>query len=144
MVGIQSSIIMFPINLLIVSIFRNTRPREKTAKAEGLKQGNTVKVSPSQTTSPHKEIKHITPDTVIKDIKRITQSLSKAMKSPMPHFELHPSQQPDINTLLSLVEDIIRHQNKTAADFYSNCSKKDTNMILSLGAVNLQGELYFY
>ncbi|MEQ2165151.1 hypothetical protein GOODEAATRI_014066 [Goodea atripinnis] len=66
MVGIQSSIIMFPINLLIVSIFRNTRPREKTAKAEGLKQGNTVKVSPSQTTSPHKEIKHITPDTVIK------------------------------------------------------------------------------
>ncbi|MEQ2239228.1 hypothetical protein ILYODFUR_002316, partial [Ilyodon furcidens] len=138
MIGIQSSIIMFPINLLIVSIFRNTRPREKTAKAEGLKQGNTVKVSPSQTTSPHKEIKHITPDTVIKDIKRITHSLSKAMKSPMPHFELHPGQQADINTLLSLVEDIIRHQNKTAGDFYSNCSKKDTNMILSLGAVNLQ------
>ncbi|KAK5620417.1 hypothetical protein CRENBAI_024454 [Crenichthys baileyi] len=138
MVGIQSSIIMFPINLLIVSIFRNTRPREKTAKAQGSKQGNTVRVSPSQTTSPHKEIKHITPDTVIKDIKRITQSLSKAMKSPMPHFELHPGQQADINTLLSLVEDIIRHQNKTAGDFYSNCSRKDTNMILSLGAVNLQ------
>uniref|UniRef100_A0A3B3SCC7 Polycystic kidney disease 1 like 2a n=1 Tax=Paramormyrops kingsleyae TaxID=1676925 RepID=A0A3B3SCC7_9TELE len=29
MIGVQSSIIMFPINLLIVSIFRNTRPREK-------------------------------------------------------------------------------------------------------------------
>uniref|UniRef100_A0A3B5LZZ0 Polycystic kidney disease 1 like 2a n=1 Tax=Xiphophorus couchianus TaxID=32473 RepID=A0A3B5LZZ0_9TELE len=60
------SIIMFPINLLIVSIFRNTRPRDKAAKPEGLKQGNTVRVSPSQTSSPPTEIKHITADTVIK------------------------------------------------------------------------------
>jgi len=68
MIGIQSSIIMFPINLLIVSIFRNTRPREKTTKAEqkAPKQGNTVRVSPSQTSSPQKEMKDITPDTVIK------------------------------------------------------------------------------
>uniref|UniRef100_A0A3B4T629 Polycystic kidney disease protein 1-like 2 n=1 Tax=Seriola dumerili TaxID=41447 RepID=A0A3B4T629_SERDU len=36
MIGIQSSIIMFPINLLIVSIFRNTRPREKTSKTDYL------------------------------------------------------------------------------------------------------------
>ncbi|KAM4597252.1 polycystin-1-like protein 2 [Fundulus diaphanus] len=138
MVGIQSSIIMFPINLLIVSIFRNTRPKEKTAKAGGAKQGNTVRVSPSQASNPRTEIKHITPDTVMKDIKRIAQSLSKAMKSPMPHFELYPGQQTDINTLLSLVEDIIRHQNKTAGDFYSNSSKKDINVTLNLGAVNLQ------
>uniref|UniRef100_A0A3P9QJ60 Uncharacterized protein n=1 Tax=Poecilia reticulata TaxID=8081 RepID=A0A3P9QJ60_POERE len=59
------------------------------------------------------------------------------MKSPPPRFELHPGQQADINTLLSLVEDIIRHQNKMAGDFYSNISKADS-MILSLGAVNLQ------
>uniref|UniRef100_A0A3Q4GX60 Polycystic kidney disease 1 like 2a n=1 Tax=Neolamprologus brichardi TaxID=32507 RepID=A0A3Q4GX60_NEOBR len=65
MIGVQSSIIMFPINLLIVSIFRNTRPREKTTKADA-KQGKTVRVSPSQTSSPQKEIKDITPDTVMK------------------------------------------------------------------------------
>uniref|UniRef100_A0A3Q2DC30 Polycystic kidney disease protein 1-like 2 n=1 Tax=Cyprinodon variegatus TaxID=28743 RepID=A0A3Q2DC30_CYPVA len=106
MVGIQSSIIMFPINLLIVSIFRNTRPKERSAKADGSKQGNTVRVSPSQTSSPQTEIKHITPDTVIKDIKRITQSLSKTMKSPLPNFDLDPGQHVDINILLSLVEDI--------------------------------------
>lgn len=29
MIGIQSSIIMFPVNLLIVTIFRSTRPRKK-------------------------------------------------------------------------------------------------------------------
>ncbi|XP_076743594.1 polycystin-1-like protein 2 [Maylandia zebra] len=137
MIGVQSSIIMFPINLLIVSIFRNTRPREKTTKADA-KQGKTVQVSPSQTSSPQKEIKDITPDNVMKDIKRIAQSLSKAMKSPLPHLELHHGQQADINSLLSLVEDIIRQQNQAAEDFYTDSSKKDQAMILSLGAVNLQ------
>ncbi|XP_028258061.1 polycystic kidney disease protein 1-like 2 [Parambassis ranga] len=138
MIGVQSSIIMFPINLLIVSIFRNTCPREKTPKTDPSKQGKTVRVSPSQTSSPQKELKDITPDTVIKDIKRIAQSLSKTMKSPLPHLELRPGQPADINTLLSLVEDIIRQQNQAAGDFYTEASKKDRSMILRLGAVNLQ------
>uniref|UniRef100_A0A3Q1CIZ1 Polycystic kidney disease 1 like 2a n=1 Tax=Amphiprion ocellaris TaxID=80972 RepID=A0A3Q1CIZ1_AMPOC len=136
MIGIQSSVIMFPINLLIVSIFRNTRPREKASKTDTSKQGKTVRVSPSQTSTPQKEQKDITPDTVIKDIKRIAQSLSKAMKSPLPHLELHPGQQADINTLLSLVEDIIRQQNRAAGDFYTDASKKDRSMILSLGKMS--------
>ncbi|XP_078114747.1 polycystin-1-like protein 2 [Sander vitreus] len=138
MIGLQSSIIMFPINLLIVSIFRNTRPRERGAKTDTSKQGKTGRVSPSQTFSPQKELKDITPDTVIKDIKRIAQSLSKAMKSPLPHLALRPGQQADINTLLSLVEDIIRQQNRAAGDFYTDASKRDRSMILSLRAVNLQ------
>ncbi|XP_028329737.1 polycystic kidney disease protein 1-like 2 [Gouania willdenowi] len=138
MIGVQSSIIMFPINLLIVSIFRNTRPREKSSKRESSRQGKTVRVSPSQTSSPQKELKDITPDTVIKDIKRIAQSFSKAMKSPLPHLDLRPGQQADINTLLSLVEDIIRQQNRAAGNFYTETSKKDRSVILSLGSVNLQ------
>ncbi|KAK5935294.1 hypothetical protein CgunFtcFv8_020669 [Champsocephalus gunnari] len=138
MIGIQSSIIMFPINLLIVSIFRNTRPREKGAKTDPSKQGKTGRVSPKETSSPQKELKYITPDTVIKDIKRIAQSLSKAMKSPLPHLELRPGHQTDINTLLSLVEDIIRQQNRADGDFYTEASKRDRSMILSLRAVNLQ------
>ncbi|XP_045888956.1 polycystic kidney disease protein 1-like 2 isoform X2 [Micropterus dolomieu] len=138
MIGVQSSIIMFPINLLIVSIFRNTRPREKAANTDTSIHGKTGRVSPSQTSSPQKEMKDITPDTVIKDIKRIAQSLSKAMKSPLPDLELRPGQQADINTLLSLVEDIIRQQNRGAGDFYTEASKKDRSMILSLRAVDLQ------
>ncbi|XP_061738629.1 polycystin-1-like protein 2 isoform X1 [Nerophis ophidion] len=137
MIGFQSSIIMFPINLLIVSIFRNTRPREKVMKSDKTKQGKTVRVSPSQTSSPLKEQKDITPDTVMKDIKRIAQSLSKAMKSPLPHIELRPGQQTDINTLLSLVEDIIRQQNRSSCDFYTDTAKRERS-ILSLGAVDLQ------
>uniref|UniRef100_A0A8D3EA04 Polycystic kidney disease protein 1-like 2 n=1 Tax=Scophthalmus maximus TaxID=52904 RepID=A0A8D3EA04_SCOMX len=134
LIGVQSSIIMFPINLLIVSIFRNTRPREKTRQADASKQGKTGRVSPSQTSSLQRKLKDITADTVIKDIKKIAQSLSKAMKSPLPHQELHPGQKADINTLLSLVEDIIRQQNRATGDFYTDTSKRDQSMILSLRA----------
>lgn len=63
---------MFPINLLIVSIFRNTRPRDKATKTDASKQGKTVRVSPSQTSSPQKELKDITPDTVIKVMSTLT------------------------------------------------------------------------
>uniref|UniRef100_A0A3Q3RA56 Uncharacterized protein n=1 Tax=Monopterus albus TaxID=43700 RepID=A0A3Q3RA56_MONAL len=60
------------------------------------------------------------------------------MKSPLPHLELHPGQQTDINTLLSLVEDIIRQQNRAAGDFYTDAFKRDRSITLSLGSVNLQ------
>lgn len=60
------------------------------------------------------------------------------MKSPLPQLELRPGQQSDINTLLSLVENIIRQQNRAAGDFYTDASKRDTSMILSLQAVNLE------
>uniref|UniRef100_A0A8B9HUK4 Polycystic kidney disease 1 like 2a n=1 Tax=Astyanax mexicanus TaxID=7994 RepID=A0A8B9HUK4_ASTMX len=116
MIGLQSSIIMFPINLLIVSIFRNTRPRERKPenapkpqpKIDSTKQGKTGRVSPTDPPSPQTE-RQITPDTVIKDIKKIAQSLSKVLRSPMPRMDCGNM---DINALLSLVEDIIRQQNR--------------------------------
>ena len=61
------------------------------------------------------------------------------MKSPLPALELRSGQPADINTLLSLVEEIIRKQNRTGGEFYSDASKKEASMILTLGAVNLQG-----
>lgn len=66
MIGIQSSIIMFPINLLIVSIFRNTRPRDRDTKTVSSKRAKAGQVSPPQNSNTEKQIKDITPDTVIK------------------------------------------------------------------------------
>lgn len=73
MIGFQSSIIMFPINLLIVSIFRNVRPRErrtvqapKQSKTDSVKQGKTGRVSPNQPPSPPSDYKEITPHAVIR------------------------------------------------------------------------------
>ncbi|KAL6468941.1 hypothetical protein MHYP_G00224650 [Metynnis hypsauchen] len=141
MIGIQSSIIMFPINLLIVTIFRITHPRERKpeeaskqhSRMDSTKQGKAGRVSPTQPPSPQSDLREITPDAVIKDIKRIAQSLSKVLRSPMPGIE---SGKMDINALLSLVEDIIRQQNRVGGEFYSNDCKKELS--LSLGAVNLQ------
>ncbi|XP_053369297.1 polycystic kidney disease protein 1-like 2 [Clarias gariepinus] len=139
MIGFQSSIIMFPINLLIVSIFRNVRPRErrtvqapKQSKTDSVKQGKTGRVSPNQPPSPPSDYKEITPHAVIRDIKRIAQSLSKAMRSPLPRID---PEKMDINDLLSLVEDIICQQNRIGGEFYSDASKKELS--ISLGAVNL-------
>ncbi|XP_073691874.1 polycystin-1-like protein 2 [Garra rufa] len=143
MIGIQSSIIMFPINLLIVSIFRNARPREQKSessskqqlKIDPKKHSKTGRVSPNQ--PPHNNHKEITPDTVIKDIKRIAQSLYKVMRRPVPRIELD-STKTDINNLLSLVEEIIRQHNRVGNEFYTDSSKKEKTFAASLESVNLK------
>lgn len=66
MIGVQSSLIMFPVNILIVSIFRNTCPREmscckrKTEKTDSLEQ-----TSFSQTATANRKV-NVTLETVIK------------------------------------------------------------------------------
>lgn len=45
------------------------------------------------------------------------------MKNPLPRIDLTSGKNPDINTLLSLVEDIIRQQNRAGDGFYSDNSK---------------------
>ncbi|KAI3355885.1 hypothetical protein L3Q82_004435 [Scortum barcoo] len=113
MIGVQSSLIMFPVNILIVSIFRLTRPREasccrhKKAKTDSLEQN-----SSSHAAITNENI-NVTLETVIKDITRIARSLSKSMKTNIPGTEFGPGQQVDISAVLSVVEDFIK-QNKTS------------------------------
>ncbi|XP_033990476.1 polycystic kidney disease protein 1-like 2 [Trematomus bernacchii] len=115
MIGVQSSLIMFPVNILIVSIFRNTRPRETSCckrKTEKPDAEQTF-VSPSNTNNMSV---NVTLDTVIMDIKRIAQSLSKTMKSNIPctESEFGPAQQVDINAVLSTVEHFITMNDKAS------------------------------
>ncbi|XP_028446278.1 polycystic kidney disease protein 1-like 2 [Perca flavescens] len=115
-IGVQSSLIMFPINILIVTIFRNTRPREtscckcKTEKPEALEQ-----TFFSQAASTDMNV-NVTLDTVIKDITRIAHSLSKTVKSNIPciESEVGPGQPVDINAVLSVVEDFIKQNHKAS------------------------------
>ncbi|KAM9346888.1 polycystin-1-like protein 2 [Symphorus nematophorus] len=116
MIGVQSSLIMFPINILIVSIFRYTRPREtsccrrKTEKPDALEQ-----TSSSETATTNVNV-NVTLETLIKDITRIIHSLSKNMKSNIPpaESEFGPGQQVDINAVLAVVEDFIKQNSKTS------------------------------
>ncbi|KAM6934543.1 polycystin-1-like protein 2 [Xenentodon cancila] len=118
MIGVQSSLIMFPVNLLIVSIFRNTRPRETSCCERKSKMTKTCQresafPTVSSQTSTSMNV-NATLDTVIKDITTIAYSLSKTAKSNIPHVEsaFGPGQEIDINAILTVVEDFIRQNNK--------------------------------
>ncbi|KAM8855773.1 polycystin-1-like protein 2 [Spinachia spinachia] len=108
-VGVQSSLIMFPINILIVSIFRNTRPREtscckrKTKKPDALGLNSFL-----QTVTTNTKV-DVSLDTVIEDITRIACSLSNNVKSNIQNME--SGQGVDINAMLSVVEDFIKPNN---------------------------------
>uniref|UniRef100_A0A8C3UZT0 PK1L2 protein n=1 Tax=Catharus ustulatus TaxID=91951 RepID=A0A8C3UZT0_CATUS len=121
MIGFESSLLMFPINLLIVQIFRNTRPRPAQQGREK-KSGKNGRVSPSlPPTAGATQAASLTPEA---DIRRIANSLFKALKTPSLTSAPDLEKSTNINTLLSLVEDIICQQNRAGQEFYDE-SKKD-------------------
>ncbi|XP_069554807.1 polycystin-1-like protein 2 [Brachyistius frenatus] len=126
MIGVQSSLIMIPVNILIVSIFRNTRPRKmsccqhKIKKRNTIKQQRTLQTVSSQTVSSQTATTNMnvnaTLDIIIQDITRIARSLSKTVQSNIPctESEFGSGQQIDINAMLSVVEDFIKQNHKTS------------------------------
>ncbi|XP_045910422.1 polycystic kidney disease protein 1-like 2 [Micropterus dolomieu] len=112
MIGIQSSLIMFPLNILIVSIFRKT-PRKVSINKHKTKKTDTLQHNVN-----------VTLDVVIEDITRIAHLLSKTVKSNKQclESELRPGQQVDIHAVLSVVEDFIKQNNKTCDTAQSKSS----------------------
>nr|XP_040057277.1 polycystic kidney disease protein 1-like 2 isoform X1 [Gasterosteus aculeatus aculeatus] len=105
-VGVQSSLIMFPVNILIVSIFRNTRRRETSCcKRKTKKPRARGKNYFLQTVTTNTRV-DVSLDTIIEDITRIACSLSNNMKSKIQNME--SGQGVDINAVLSMVEDFIK------------------------------------
>ncbi|NWI42071.1 PK1L2 protein, partial [Picathartes gymnocephalus] len=134
MIGFESSLLMFPINLLIVQIFRNTRPRPAQQGREK-KPGKNGRVSPSLPPTPGAtQAASLSPEA---DIRRIANSLFKALKTPSVTSAPDLEKSTNINTLLSLVEDIICQQNRPGQGVYDE-SKKDGPTIVTLGAVDIQ------
>uniref|UniRef100_A0A8B9FQ62 Polycystic kidney disease protein 1-like 2 n=1 Tax=Amazona collaria TaxID=241587 RepID=A0A8B9FQ62_9PSIT len=135
MIGFESSLLMFPINLLIVQIFRNIRSRPATQGREK-KPGKNGRVSPSLPPTPQvTQAVSLTPDA---DIRRIANSLCKALKSPSLTSVSDLGKSTNINTLLALVEDIICKQNRAGQELYDE-SNKDNPIIVTLGATDIQG-----
>ncbi|NWX62719.1 PK1L2 protein, partial [Promerops cafer] len=138
MIGFESSLLMFPINLLIVQIFRNIRPRPAQQGREK-KPGKNGRVSPSLPPTPGAtQATSLTPEAVIKaSPSEIANSLLKALKTPSLTSAPDLEKSTNINTLLSLVEDIICQQNRAGQGFYDE-SKKDGPIIVTFGAMDIQ------
>ncbi|NXP94231.1 PK1L2 protein, partial [Passerina amoena] len=133
MIGFESSLLMFPINLLIVQIFRNIRPRPAQQGREK-KPGKNGRVSPSLPPTPGAtQAASLTPET---DIRRIANSLFKALKTPSLTSPPDLEKSANINILLSLVENVIC-QNRVGQGFCDE-SKKDGPIIVTLGAMDIQ------
>ncbi|NXW14670.1 PK1L2 protein, partial [Circaetus pectoralis] len=136
MIGFESSLLMFPINLIIVQIFRNIRSRPATQGREK-KPGKNGRVSPSLPPTPQvTQAVSVTPEAV--DIRRIANSLFKALKTPSLTSVSDLGKSTNINTLLALVEDIICQQNRAGQEFYDESKKKDYPIIVTLGAMDIQ------
>ncbi|KAM9851174.1 polycystin-1-like protein 2 [Aulostomus maculatus] len=107
MIGVQSSLMMFPVNILIVGVFRNTRPRETARRKPDELQQEAVTGA----------VNTVTLDSVVRDITRIANLLTKTVKSNIPCSEsTFGPEQVDITSVLCVVEDFIR-RNATTLDF---------------------------
>uniref|UniRef100_A0A8C9MUS2 Polycystin 1 like 2/pseudo n=1 Tax=Serinus canaria TaxID=9135 RepID=A0A8C9MUS2_SERCA len=137
MIGFESSLLMFPINLLIVQIFRNIRPRPAQQGREK-KPGKNGRVSPSLPSTPGAtQAASLTPEAVTKaSASEIANSLFKALKTPSLTSAPDLEKSANINTLLSLVEDVICQQNRAGQELYDE--SKDGPIIVTLGAMDIQ------
>ncbi|XP_077057922.1 polycystin-1-like protein 2 [Siphateles boraxobius] len=141
-IGIQSSFIVFPVNLLIVGIFRHSRPRKKkTKKRKAHKQPEPPQMEkeiPYETFSPLVE-NNLTVDFLINDIQRITYLFGNAMRCPVLKTQKKPDEA-DISTLLSELQNLIEqqhviHKNQTSSVFWAYSHH------LSKQLENLEGEV---
>ncbi|KAF7486792.1 hypothetical protein GHT09_000747 [Marmota monax] len=157
MIGLESSILMFPINLLIVQIFRNTRPRVPKEQTTGKQDWGTPKLTPAPQPM---EDGLLTPEAVTKacpqaqlggggtlaqaeDVCRLVSSLFKALKVPPPVVGGDLVGSMDINNLLALVEDLIRPQNTRGQGFQEEAEKRGEPFTLTLGSVQVNAYLGF-
>ncbi|XP_008584536.1 PREDICTED: polycystic kidney disease protein 1-like 2 isoform X1 [Galeopterus variegatus] len=139
MIGLESSVLMFPINLLIVQIFRNARPQIPKEQNRG--KGD--RGSPNLTPSPQPtENGLLTPEAVTKDMCRLVSSLFKALKIPSPALGWDSVNLMDINDLLALVEDIIRPQNMAGQVFWEEVREREDPLTLTRGSTQLKEKMW--
>ncbi|TRY95089.1 hypothetical protein DNTS_004183 [Danionella cerebrum] len=130
-IGIESSILVFPINLLIVGIFRHALPRKnktkkKTEKTQKASEGSGNVENEAPTFTLQFDQNDLTVDFLIKDIQRIIYLFAYTMRCPLPSTEGN-SQKPDVIDLLTELQNLIEqqhllHQNQNLSVFwtYSN------------------------
>ncbi|KAF3817624.1 hypothetical protein GH733_012911 [Mirounga leonina] len=135
MIGLESSLLMFPINLLIVQIFRKTRPQVT-------KEQNTGKCdrgSPSLASSLQPMENGLL--TLEVDMWRLVSSLFKALKVPSPASGWDSATLMDINQLLALVEEVVCLQNMVGLEFWEEVKQRKDPLMLPLGSLRVKEQM---
>ncbi|XP_041506459.1 polycystic kidney disease protein 1-like 2 [Microtus oregoni] len=131
MIGLESSILVFPINLLIVQIFRNTQPRLPLEKDEKREQG------PSNLTPSRQPTEEglLTPETGVQTLLR---SLFKALEVLPPASGWDSKNLMDINYLLALMEDLVCPESTTGQGFWEETLEREDPRTSTHGPVHLK------
>ncbi|XP_069871843.1 polycystin-1-like protein 2 [Dipodomys merriami] len=137
MIGLESSVLMFPINLLIVQIFRNARPRVTKEQNTGNQGGGST--SPTSSPQPMDDVL-LTPDEVTKDMRRLVSLLFKALKVPSPASSWNSSRAMELDDLLALVEDIVCPENRAGRRLCEEARKSKDPVTLTLGSMQVEGK----
>ncbi|KAJ3592348.1 hypothetical protein NHX12_007475 [Muraenolepis orangiensis] len=144
MIGVQSTLLVFPVNVLIVSIFRYTRPRAKStdlcgclkgkAKARGPKSPPTRNLK-TQAPRPPPAACEVTPESVAMDIIKTARSLSKTLKRSVPPLEreLEAVNSGDISGTLFLVATIVRRHVEMGRPDGNGGTHADTQVRVDVG-----------
>uniref|UniRef100_A0A8D1BLF4 Polycystin-1-like protein 2 n=1 Tax=Sus scrofa TaxID=9823 RepID=A0A8D1BLF4_PIG len=138
MIGLESSLLMFPINLLIVQIFRNTRPRRTKKQSTGRWAGGPLGPAPSLQPM---EDGLLTLEAVTKagSQPQLVSSLFKALKVPPLGSCWDSGDSMDINQLLALVEDVVCRQHKPGQVFWEEAGQRGSPLTRALGSAQAKG-----
>ncbi|XP_004626039.1 polycystic kidney disease protein 1-like 2 [Octodon degus] len=124
MIGLESSLLVFPLNLLIVQIFRHARPRGPKGQGAG---------SPAPVPSPQPmDDGLVTPEAVTKDTRRLISSLCRALKLPSGASSWDSLSSGDINTLLALAEDSLQPQSPAERGCQEEASGREGALAVAL------------
>ncbi|KAL4613560.1 hypothetical protein GN956_G22471 [Arapaima gigas] len=105
MVGIESGLLMFPINILIITIFRYTKPRHSPAK-------DTQHTMQDQKTPP------VTTATFLKDTERFITILSMCPKNNVAALEIPLEKWSDLFPALDCVQGLLQLMQVKENDFH--------------------------
>uniref|UniRef100_W5MAE3 PLAT domain-containing protein n=1 Tax=Lepisosteus oculatus TaxID=7918 RepID=W5MAE3_LEPOC len=102
MIGIESGLLMFPINILIITIFRNIRPRQSRDKEKDREESSTE--SPAAATL----------NTLLEDAEELVTTLSKNKKNNVAALEKRMESWEDLCSALECVNGVIQRMQGVA------------------------------
>ncbi|XP_030060534.1 polycystic kidney disease protein 1-like 2 [Microcaecilia unicolor] len=101
MIGLESALLMFPVNLLIIYIFRNTNTRPAST---------CLRPAFTDESSPSPLFLNPTPHSLLKDLEKMFHSLRKAERNRFPELDNLLESADSVNSFLELLTQMVHYQ----------------------------------
>ncbi|XP_068117818.1 polycystin-1-like protein 2 isoform X2 [Hyperolius riggenbachi] len=102
MIAVESALLMFPVNLLIIFIFRNTRPKEKSSEGKTKKGKKVPNAKTGQT-------RQLSLATVMEDLLALARTLSQTSRNSL-EVDLNQESSQNVMVLLQIIPQLLQKQ----------------------------------